>query len=99
MYHEKVQTSKVFVRDASPAPPYALLLFGGAVTVRHADSRVLVDDWIRFEAPARVAVLVKELRREVDAALEAKFEQPEDEAWAGEVGDVLCRLLVGGGLV
>jgi len=36
VYHEKVATSKVFVRDVTVASPYALLLFGGHDSVAAA---------------------------------------------------------------
>jgi ATP-dependent RNA helicase DHX57 len=36
VYHEKVATSRVFVRDVTVASPYALLLFGGHDSVAAA---------------------------------------------------------------
>ena len=101
VYLEKVQTSKVFVRDASLVSPYALLLFGasaapadrgslveGYVLGSHvpplmpsfnlplhlvfdtggdieADlekSIIAVDEWIKFDAPGRIAALANKLR-------------------------------------
>jgi HrpA-like RNA helicase len=35
VFHEKVKTSQVYVRDATAVSPFALLLFGGAVEVAH----------------------------------------------------------------
>ena len=62
VYLEKVATSKVFVRDCTMVPPYALLLFGGTLVVRHAERKLVVDGWIKFEADAKVGVLVKRAR-------------------------------------
>lgn len=76
MFLEKVETSKVFVRDCSVASPYALLLFGGNVTVQHDRGTVAVDDWIRFTAPAKVGVLARELRKELDHLLFLKVRAP-----------------------
>eukprot|EP00271_Cylindrocystis_brebissonii_P016940 TRINITY_DN4199_c0_g3_i1.p1 TRINITY_DN4199_c0_g3~~TRINITY_DN4199_c0_g3_i1.p1 ORF type:complete len:416 (-),score=36.57 TRINITY_DN4199_c0_g3_i1:441-1598(-) len=73
-YGEKVKTSKVFVRESSMVPTYALLLFGGAIEVEHERQIVRVDQWMEFQAPARIAVLVKELRGRVDEALLQKIE-------------------------
>jgi ATP-dependent RNA helicase DHX29 len=35
VFHEKVETSKVYLRDTTVISPYALLLFGGAINVQH----------------------------------------------------------------
>lgn len=59
LYTDVTETSKVFVREASMVPVYALLLFGGALTVHHADCLIRMDGWATFKAPAQIAALVK----------------------------------------
>ena len=39
-------------------PVFALLLFGGAISVDHEQGLVRIDGWATLKAPARVAVLV-----------------------------------------
>ena len=39
LFHEKVKTAKVYIRDATMIGPYPLLLFGGKVAVDHGRSR------------------------------------------------------------
>lgn len=46
-------------------PTYSLLLFGGSIEVLHQEKMVTVDNWVRFEAPGKIAVLFRELRAEV----------------------------------
>jgi sRNA-binding carbon storage regulator CsrA len=46
-------------------PAYSLLLFGGTIEVLHVEKQVVVDQWVKFEAPAKIAVLFRELRTEV----------------------------------
>lgn len=75
-YFAKVKTSRIFVRDATMVSPYALLLFGGDIDVLHERGEITVDAWMYFKAPARVAVLVRELRRQLDGLLQRKFENP-----------------------
>ncbi len=58
LYTDVTETSKVFVREASMVPVYALLLFGGALTVHHADGLIRLDSWATFKAPAQIAALV-----------------------------------------
>jgi hypothetical protein len=65
VFHEKVKTSKVYLRDCTVVSPYALLLFGGPITVK---VRTLHDFWIprfgfvegdfrRRHAPIRLMLL------------------------------------------
>ena len=77
LFHEKVKTAKVYVRDATMIGPYPLLLFGGKVAVDHGRSQATCDGWIRFRAAPRVAVLFKALRKELDGLLMQKIATPE----------------------
>ncbi len=69
---EQVRTTRTFLRDCTVVSPMALLLFGGALEVRHEAGLVTVDGWLRIRAPAPTAVLVKKLRAALDALLERK---------------------------
>lgn len=39
-------------------PVYALLLFGGAMSVQHEQGCIQLDGWATFQAPAKIAALV-----------------------------------------
>eukprot|EP00898_Chlorokybus_atmophyticus_P004343 jgi/Chlat1/490/Chrsp103S00981 len=77
VFHEKVRTARVYLREVSVVSPYALLLFGGAIAVRHESGEILIDGWLRFKAPAQIAVLFKELRRAINSVLSDKIRRPE----------------------
>ncbi|KAJ8248547.1 hypothetical protein GJAV_G00243170 [Gymnothorax javanicus] len=67
VYHEKVKTSRVFIRDCSMVSVYPLVLFGGGqvnVELHKGEFIVSLDDgWIRFAAAShQVAELLRELR-------------------------------------
>jgi ATP-dependent RNA helicase DHX57 len=62
VYSERVQTGKVFVREVTMVPTYSLLLFGGCIDILHEQKQITVDGWVRFEAPAKIAVLFRQLR-------------------------------------
>ena len=64
-------------------------LFGGA-------QRVTLDGWLQFLAPPRSAVLLRELRAELDALLAAKVRQPQAqlEALAGGHGGRVLGAIV-----
>jgi ATP-dependent RNA helicase DHX36 len=59
LFHEKVRTTKVYLRDTTMVGGYPLLLFAGKVTVNHERGTINIDNWIEFKAPLRVAVLFK----------------------------------------
>ena len=70
--------TQLFIRDCSPVTPYALLLFGGDVSVQHTAGTITigVGQWTRFRAAAKVGVLVKQLRQALDVLLLEKIEDP-----------------------
>ena len=76
VYSEAVHTAKVYIRECTMVPPYALLLFGGDIGVNVQKGTLSLDGWAEFEAPPKVAVLVRELRAGVDRLLAAKVENP-----------------------
>ncbi|XP_006215622.1 putative ATP-dependent RNA helicase DHX57 [Vicugna pacos] len=81
VYHEKIKTSRVFIRDCSMVSVYPLVLFGGGqvhVQLQRGEFVVSLDDgWIRFAAAShQVAELVKELRCELDQLLQDKIKNP-----------------------
>ncbi|KAL9179117.1 hypothetical protein ACHAXT_000159 [Thalassiosira profunda] len=76
VYHRLVRTSKAFVSDATECNPYALLLFGGAMEVRASQGLIVLDDWIRLSANARIGSLIGGLRQKVDELLERKVADP-----------------------
>ena len=67
---------KTYVRDVSAVSPLALLLFGGDVQVHHDKGTVTIDGQIEFESAGRTAVLVRELRAELDKLLHEKIRSP-----------------------
>ena len=72
LFLEKVRTSRAFLRDTTVVGAVPLLLFGGALDVRHGEGTVLIDGWLTVRAAAPTAVLVKKLRSALDATLAAR---------------------------
>mmetsp|Transcript_40726 Transcript_40726/g.129928 ORF Transcript_40726/g.129928 Transcript_40726/m.129928 type:complete len:263 (+) Transcript_40726:603-1391(+) len=98
VYSEMVETSKVFIREATMVPTYAVLIFGGEIEVQHEKGLLVVGEWARMEAPARIGVLVRELRGQVDKLLMQKVEDPSMDLGAGRVVPALHELLTSDGL-
>ncbi|PRP88185.1 DEAD/DEAH box helicase [Planoprotostelium fungivorum] len=98
IFHQKMQTSKVFVSDSSTISHYPLLLFGGDIQVFHKDEQIVIDKWIRFLAPARIAVLVKEIRLELDKLLSEKITNPQFDVSSSALVGTVSKLLITEGL-
>ena len=94
IYSEKVRTSKVFLREVSMVPCYALLLFGGPIDVFHSHNSVKVGDFIDLDAPARIGVLAKKLRSRLDELLLQKISQPDFDLSVNPVVRAVAKLLV-----
>ena len=97
VYSERVETAKVYVRDNTMVGSHALLLFGGDVSVLRDEGLVKVDDWATFQAPARIGVLVKELRRRVDRLLLERIDRPAPRLAATPIVRALIELLASEG--
>ena len=76
VYHRLVRTSKAFVSDATDFSLYSLLLFGGSLEVQASNGLILLDDWIKLSANARIGSLIGGLRQKVDELLEQKVADP-----------------------
>ncbi|XP_028250740.1 putative ATP-dependent RNA helicase DHX57 [Parambassis ranga] len=99
VYHEKVKTSRVFIRDCSMVSVYPLVLFGGGqvnVELHKGEFVISLDDgWIRFAAAShQVAELVKELRWELDQLLEDKIRNPSMDLCSCPRGSRIIRMIV-----
>jgi ATP-dependent RNA helicase DHX57 len=79
VYHERVQTNSIYMRDCTSVTPYQLLLFGGKIDVQHSAGTLKMDGWATFEANARIGVLLKEIRVALDGLLREKIENPDVE--------------------
>ncbi|XP_051867691.1 putative ATP-dependent RNA helicase DHX57 isoform X2 [Pristis pectinata] len=99
VYHEKVKTSRVFLRDCSMVSVYPLVLFGGGqinVELRRGQFIISLDDgWIQFAAAShQIAELVKELRWELDQLLEDKIKEPTMDLCTCPRGSLIIDMIV-----
>uniref|UniRef100_A0A2K5C9E1 ATP-dependent DNA/RNA helicase DHX36 n=1 Tax=Aotus nancymaae TaxID=37293 RepID=A0A2K5C9E1_AOTNA len=83
IYHLKMRTSSIYLYDCTEISPYCLLFFGGDISIQKDNDQetIAVDEWIIFQSPARIAHLVKELRKELDILLQEKIESPHPVDW------------------
>jgi len=70
-------TTRSYVMDATLVHPNAVVLFGGKLVVDHVNAAVTLDSWLTLPVPARTAVMIKELRGELEVILRNKVKQPK----------------------
>lgn len=70
-----------------------VLTCAGDLDVLHEQGLLMLDGWAKFKAPARIGVLVRELRGAIDALLASKVEQPGLQLTGHRAVDALHALL------
>jgi ATP-dependent RNA helicase DHX57 len=98
LYTELVQTSKIFVRESTMVNPYALLLFGGHLEVVHEKNLLTLDGFIRFNAVARIGVLIKSIRQHLDRLLMEKIADPDVDIAQSDLVTAISHLLKSEGM-
>ncbi|KAF9931340.1 hypothetical protein BGZ67_005385 [Mortierella alpina] len=94
VYFSKLETTKIFVHDATMVPMYGLLLFGGAVHVDHLGRGLEIGDgFIKLRAFARIGVLVNQLKKLLDAVLQAKISNPDLNVSESPVVETMVKLV------
>ncbi|KAK0464219.1 P-loop containing nucleoside triphosphate hydrolase protein [Desarmillaria tabescens] len=103
MSFTKVKTSKIFLRDTTEVPLYAMLLFGGTVSVNQITGGISIDGKegvIKLKGWPRIGILVNHLRRLLDAQLLSSIEESTIVAQGpnNPVVDAMLALLAHDGL-
>ena len=73
----QVKSSRIYIRDCSLVSPYAMLLFGGDIEVKHTEKLLAIDDNVKYSAYAKTGVMFKELRKLLDSVLSQKLDNPK----------------------
>ena len=79
--------------------PWALLLFGGDVTVDHNSNELWVANWIQFKASPRIGVLVKYLKQALSVLLSQKFANPFLQLEESSLVHLIEKLILADGLL
>lgn len=69
IYQELVKTTVLYVRDVTPVPPLALVLFGGCLakgSSKACKEELVVDGWFRLAVPTDLQTPLLETRRRLD---------------------------------
>jgi len=78
IFHEKFGTpSRTSVSTTAFVHPFALLLFGGSVEVKHRERMVVIDDWMSIGMSAQTGVILRELRNRMGILLQRMIERAD----------------------
>jgi ATP-dependent RNA helicase DHX57 len=99
VFHEKIKTSRIFVRDCSLVPIYSMVLFGGfGVDVELQRGQFVLSmegGWIKFVTFSHtIAESLKEMRRELDSLLEEKIANPDLDLAKNARGKLIIDTIV-----
>ena len=97
-YFNKMETTKLFIREITPFNAYSLLLFSGPITLDTLGRGLVVDGWLRLRGWARIGVLVSRLRLMLDDVLARKLDNPLLDLSNDEVVAVVRQLVEFDGL-
>ncbi|TSK38403.1 ATP-dependent RNA helicase DHX36 [Bagarius yarrelli] len=81
---KRAELRAIFLYDCTEVSPFSLLFFGGEISIQKDQEQdtIAVDEWIVFQSPARIAHLVKNLKKELDLLLEEKIKRPCPVDWS-----------------
>merc|ERR1711862_209844 len=74
-FYDKFETHRVYIAATSQVSPFALLIFGGPIAVKHADRVVTIDEWITLRVAAQTGVIFRELRLKIDILLKEMIDK------------------------
>ena len=75
LFHEKFGTQhRTSVSTTAFVHPFALILFGGLVEVKHTERTVVVDSWMNIGMAAQTGVLLREIRTRFSELLQRMIE-------------------------
>merc|ERR1719357_137770 len=99
VFHEKVKTSRVFVREVSMVPMYPMVLFGGTgvdVVMQRGQFVISLEEgWIKFICDThQIAELLKEMRLELENLLEEKISSPNLDLMTDPRGSAIIKTIV-----
>ena len=99
VYHEKIKTSRIFVRELSIVPIYSMVLFGGyGVEIELQRGQFVLsmeDGWIKFVTFSHViAECLKEMRHELDRLLQDKISSPDLDLCSDARGKLIIDSIV-----
>jgi ATP-dependent RNA helicase DHX57 len=76
VYHQKQQTSQIYVYDSTVITARSLLLFGGEMNFNFDTGTIQLDDWISFKSSPDVWKIMSMFREELDYVLEKRLGNP-----------------------
>ena len=75
-FHEKLGTGRrVSVSSTCFVHPFSLFLLGPLLRIDHVSRKVEIDNWIELAMPGKTAVLLRELKHDLDRSLKTYIQE------------------------
>ena len=99
-YASMLKTKGTFLMNCTLIRPFDILLFGGTkIEVSHVDQILTIDGWIEFKASAKVAAIVRAIRKQFDLVLQQKISRPDLEINSSPLFSFVVSLLSTSGYI
>lgn len=97
VYGEKFGTSnKVTVSVTCFVHAFALLFFGGEITIEHLKRQAVIDGWAEIGVPAKTGVTILKLREEFDKLMQSYLDLTNTvqstNSMIGGVSEILAKV-------
>jgi HrpA-like RNA helicase len=94
VYHEKLHTSRLYLKELTVISPIPLMFFGGEQSIKETKGQhvLVVDGWMEFHADSRVVSLIGSLCQALDQLLGEKIRNPKLDF--SEIGDGVVQAVV-----
>ncbi|EFA84360.1 DEAD/DEAH box helicase [Heterostelium album PN500] len=101
LYHERVQTSRMFMHHTTNISALTLLLFsiGGSIEIDQSFQHILLDKWLKFKATGKILVILKEVRMLLDELLNQKIRDPSFDTSSSVVIDIIIKIVTNEGFI
>ncbi|KAG1687692.1 ATP-dependent RNA helicase DHX36 [Nymphon striatum] len=97
VYYKKIKSTCVFIHDSTMVTPFQLLFFGGKIDLimDNHDELVTIDNWVSFKIQHSQALLMQDLRKNLDNFLEYKINNPGVTSWNSNENyyPILCAIV------
>ena len=92
-YLNKMKTKKLYAFDVTMLTVYGILLFGGKIEYDYINEHIIINNWSRFKAQARIAVIIKCLKSILDYYLLKKNANPSLNLSNSNIINIIEKLL------
>eukprot|EP01132_Coremiostelium_polycephalum_P004729 gene4729-5903_t len=100
LYHDKIETSRLFLHNITTVSPITLLMFsmGGKIEIDPSYQFVTLDGWLKCKTSSgKINILLKEIRFLFEYVLQQKIDNPQFDTSTSIIIDIVSKLVLSEG--